>query len=565
MEVIRAFTNNSFSTPIMIRGTHEKPLFRARDVGVVLEIQSVKTSLREFDNTEKVVESVVTAGGPQEMTFLTEHGLYRLLNNSRKPIARQFRVWVYDVIHTIRMEGQYKLQEELAETKRQLTATTVKLDAATTKLEERRVMKFDMKDRVYIVEDTNDRGEPVFKFGKSADMTSRMKTYKSSRYNDGYRDCVVCSNGKALEDLVHNVLRGHADVHRKDWIFVPYEVMKATLEMCRDFVDRMISPRMTFDDILERVRSVKAAMAVDDIRPTVEQDVPNTDEEGPDTRTPQQCVDQFFKEQVIVNEASICAVTDISATYRIWRGVAASKEEWKLFYAYIRTYFKKCRTYDTELSRNQQSFRGIELKPFEYYKPVPRSDDDDDEDSPENPYDAFIRDMCIVGVNKRIPTSKLLDAVIKWKKEHGHAVGIPDRERRRLQAHLRATGFVVMMSTFHDCAKEGGATGVVDEIGAYGIALKECPHDHERHIGQSVNKRKPVYEIDTATDTVVKVYDSMSIASFELKTDAYYRVKTGSVIDGRRLSYAPPDPNNPWIAPPQKRMGRRARTATIDV
>jgi prophage antirepressor-like protein len=559
MEVIRAFENNTFNVDVMIRGTYENPLFRASDVGAVLEMPRIRSCISEYSSQDKVILPINTIGGMQQVTFLTEKGLYKLLHHSRKPIALKFQDWIHDVIHEIRTRGHYILQEDLAETKRQLSEVNTKLTAVNTKLVERKVLKFDLKERVYIVEDKNSDGEPVFKFGKSVDMTTRMKTYTSSRYDNGYRDCVVCSDSKALEDLVHYVLRSHADVHRKDWIFVPYEVMKATLDTCRDFLDRMIKPNMTFDEMNARLRDVQASMCVGDTGDTATNDTNDeegsSEDNGPDTRTPKECVDQFFKEQVIVNESSICAVTDISATYRIWRKMAASKAEWKLFYKYIRDHFKQCRSYDPELTRKQLSYRGIELKPFEYYTPLKNDDDDDN----ENRYDEFIQDMCIVGVNKRIPTSRLLDAWIDWKKNHGMSIGIAERERRKLQAHLRATGFVVMMSTFHDCSR-GNAKGVVDEIGAYGITLRSCPDDYERHVGQSINKRKKVYEVDVATNTVVKVYESMTIANAEVNIDIDYRIRTESVFDGKRWTY---DPTLPWTPREAKRMGRPPKSSSV--
>ncbi len=547
MEVLRAFTENTFSTTILIRGMHENPLFRASDVGVVLEIKNIKASIRDFTDKEKTIDMVQTAGGMQPVVFLTERGLIKLLNQSTKPIARQFQDWVYEVIQEIRLEGQYQLKKELEDTKRQL-------NAVSAKLEERQTFKFDMKKRVYIMEDVNKTGEPVYKVGKSGDMTSRQKSYYTARYQDSYRNCVACSNEKPVEDLVHIVLRGYADLQRKDWIFVPFDIMSDTLVLCRDFIDRMITPKMTFDEIRARLKEVQASLRVVDYNAADDTDAQESEDEGPDTRTPKECVDQFFKELVTVNESSICAVTDISATYRIWRKMAASKAEWKLFYKYIRDHFKQCRSYDPELTRKQLSYRGIKLKPFEYYTPLKHDDDDDN----ENDYDKFIQDMCIVGVNKRIPTSRLLDAWIDWKKNHGMSIGIAERERRKLQAHLRATGFVVMMSTFHDCSR-GNAKGVVDEIGAYGITLKSCPDDYERHVGQSVNKRKKVYEVDVATNTVVKVYESMTIANAEVNIDIDYRIRTESVYDGKRWTY---DPTLPWTPREAKRMGRPPKSST---
>ena len=77
MDIVKAFNTNELHTEIVIKGTIDDPLFRASDVGVVLDIASIRSVLRDFDESEKVVHTMHTLGGTQEVTFLTEKGLYR--------------------------------------------------------------------------------------------------------------------------------------------------------------------------------------------------------------------------------------------------------------------------------------------------------------------------------------------------------------------------------------------------------------------------------------------------------------------------------------------------------
>ena len=44
-------------------------------------------------------------GANRSQYFLTENGLYELLFMSRKPIAKQFKKWVFGVIKEIRTTG----------------------------------------------------------------------------------------------------------------------------------------------------------------------------------------------------------------------------------------------------------------------------------------------------------------------------------------------------------------------------------------------------------------------------------------------------------------------------
>ena len=59
------------------------------------------------------MHSMHTLGGEQDVTFLTEKGLYKVLFKSRKPIAEKFQNWVCEVIKEIRLNGKYKLEQEL--------------------------------------------------------------------------------------------------------------------------------------------------------------------------------------------------------------------------------------------------------------------------------------------------------------------------------------------------------------------------------------------------------------------------------------------------------------------
>ena len=63
MEVVKSFNANELHTEIIIKGTFEEPLFRASDIGAVLEMGNIRTSIADFDESEKVVHTVDTLGG----------------------------------------------------------------------------------------------------------------------------------------------------------------------------------------------------------------------------------------------------------------------------------------------------------------------------------------------------------------------------------------------------------------------------------------------------------------------------------------------------------------------
>jgi prophage antirepressor-like protein len=120
MEIVKAFSSNNLHTNITINGNIENPLFRASDIGLILEISNINKNIMNYDETEKQSIISQTTGGNQVVSFLTEKGLYKILFKSRKPIAETFQNWVCDVIKEIRLKGTYNLQQQIIETQKKL-------------------------------------------------------------------------------------------------------------------------------------------------------------------------------------------------------------------------------------------------------------------------------------------------------------------------------------------------------------------------------------------------------------------------------------------------------------
>jgi len=113
MDIVKAFSDNEATAEINIQGTYDEPLFQANQIGNLLGIQNIRATIKDFDENERHVNTIYTSTGPKECIFLTESGLYKLLIISRKPIAKQFQKWVFNVIKEIRTTGKYELQGQL--------------------------------------------------------------------------------------------------------------------------------------------------------------------------------------------------------------------------------------------------------------------------------------------------------------------------------------------------------------------------------------------------------------------------------------------------------------------
>lgn len=90
-----------------IYGTVEEPLFLAKDVANWIEHNQVTRMIELVDEDEKLKCLLSTSGQRREMWFLTEDGLYEVLFQSRKPIAKQFKKQVKTILKEIRIKGGY--------------------------------------------------------------------------------------------------------------------------------------------------------------------------------------------------------------------------------------------------------------------------------------------------------------------------------------------------------------------------------------------------------------------------------------------------------------------------
>lgn len=85
--------------------------FVAKDVCDCLGIGNSRQAVSYLDNDEKGVISNDTPGGTQQLSVISESGLYSCVLRSRKPEAKQFKRWVtHEVLPAIRKTGNYSIQ-----------------------------------------------------------------------------------------------------------------------------------------------------------------------------------------------------------------------------------------------------------------------------------------------------------------------------------------------------------------------------------------------------------------------------------------------------------------------
>ena len=106
-----AFTFKSNSVRV-ITDNKQEPWFCANDVCDILGYSNPRDAISKHCKIGGVAKrDTPTKSAVQEMTFINEPNLYRLIIKSRKPEAEPFEAWVFEeVLPQIRKTGKYEIQ-----------------------------------------------------------------------------------------------------------------------------------------------------------------------------------------------------------------------------------------------------------------------------------------------------------------------------------------------------------------------------------------------------------------------------------------------------------------------
>lgn len=111
-------TFNFKSNPVRIETINNEPYFALKDVCLALAIQVASPERFSLDPQGVTLNVIPTTSGKQEVTFINEPNLYRIIFKSRKAEAVEFQNWVFEeVLPQIRKTGRYALPKQpLADT-----------------------------------------------------------------------------------------------------------------------------------------------------------------------------------------------------------------------------------------------------------------------------------------------------------------------------------------------------------------------------------------------------------------------------------------------------------------
>ena len=207
MDIVRAFNVDDESHHILVKGSVEKPLFRAEDVGKALGIKDITSTIRNLDDRYKGMQKLQTLGGEQRVLFLTEPGLYRVMMRSNKKVCEHFQDWVFSVINEIRLKGTYELQKHLQrEHESQLQLTLLESQQSHLQVTHRMLIDAYANQHVVYVARLLDAApeDPLVKVGSTKDVKSRESNLRFEIGNFVYVAVVPCVDAYGLESYVHS-------------------------------------------------------------------------------------------------------------------------------------------------------------------------------------------------------------------------------------------------------------------------------------------------------------------------------------------------------------------------
>lgn len=135
---IKIFSSERFGD-IRTAGTCEEPLFCLADVCRVLEIKNASDCKSRLNAKGIVLTDTPTKGGNQQLVYINEQNLYKVIMRSDKPQAEPFQDWVCgEVLPSIRKTGGYIAAKE-NDTEEDIMARALLIAQETLKRRDERI------------------------------------------------------------------------------------------------------------------------------------------------------------------------------------------------------------------------------------------------------------------------------------------------------------------------------------------------------------------------------------------------------------------------------------------
>lgn len=255
---------------IVIIDNNNMPWFSAINVANVLGYNNTRKAIiknvarqdrTSFSDLKKFMNDIPKNMQPHSI-YINESGLYSLVLNSKKPIAKDFRQWVTsEVLPSIRKTGTYEIEKKyinkLDELNEELDKKNYKLKDARKQI---RILKHNQKKKnykktgmIYVIRPIDTTKRNLLKPGKTFDFNERLGVY-----DIGFPDDVKVLFTLEVDDpdAVEHCMKGllHKYIYRKN-----KEYYECTLKKIREIIfkcDKLVHDEYYCEECQNRISSI---------------------------------------------------------------------------------------------------------------------------------------------------------------------------------------------------------------------------------------------------------------------------------------------------------------------
>jgi hypothetical protein len=193
------------------------------------------------------------------MMMLKEQGLYKILMISRKPIAKQFQKWVFNIIKEIRLKGKYDLEEKLKEHQQLLQVKELEhqqTQQELVKYKEKTYEAIEKTGHIYVIK-TDAQG--AYKVGKTKDaVNKRIRGLQTGNVNN--IEILLdfkTSNADLLEKCAHYILDRYRCNSNREFFDCDPEYIKSIITVVGSTIDTLKScyKHISNDELTSRLEN----------------------------------------------------------------------------------------------------------------------------------------------------------------------------------------------------------------------------------------------------------------------------------------------------------------------
>jgi len=328
--IVKAFENNPIS--ILHEDINNKKVyyFKASDVGNALGIVNIRTTIQNYeDDDERVVRKVYDPHGTlQDTIFLTSQGVYRLLYNSKKEIAKKFRKWAGNILDDIIFNESKELKRQLEEQQNVIEEQKTLVEEQKTMIKEKEKLLLEQnkeinkyKEKIY--EEVEKRGfvyviktdsYNFYKVGKTKDFVlNRVKGLQTGNVNDIQILLEFqTSNPDLLEKNVHYILDRYRCNSGREFFECNFEYIQKIIEICGNTIDTLKS---TYQNIFnsQSINSIDKEIFINIDKFSTLQNTPSRDQDQQLLKDNQ--FYQWLDKNVILQKGSVLRLKDVVSLY----------------------------------------------------------------------------------------------------------------------------------------------------------------------------------------------------------------------------------------------------------